>query len=222
MRKLLFIPIIHNEADLGSLGPAMQKRSAALYGEDVWTVHNETVAKFWQSIADHLMSLDATNLKIYQDGLPVDGDLARRIIEGAAEKGSTNHQIILQLSNKGAEVRRTEDISLLGEELKLALEEASSENVPIPEIDLRREQLTEERDRFISKTIDETLQPGETGLLFMGAYHNVHNHLPRDIIVEQIKDQEQVKAYFQCLISGKGDRLEHLAQQMTAPIITSR
>ncbi|MDI6869276.1 MAG: hypothetical protein QMD88_06815 [Coprothermobacterota bacterium] len=224
MRELLYVPIIHSEADLGSLGTAIDKRSTSLYGEKRWTEHKETVAKFWRSVADYLLSLDAASLRIYQDGLAANGELGRRIVEEAAKRGSVNHQIILQLLNKGAELRKTEDASLLMEELRLAREECAGEDISNhQELSFRRSRLIEERDKFIAKTINETLRQGETAVLFIGAYHNVHFYLPEDIAIEYLKEPERVKGYFKELISGgRGKRFEQLAHYLVSPVAIHR
>ena len=224
MRKLLYVPIIHSEADLGSLGAVIDRESASLYGEKRWTEHKETVARLWESIANYLLSLDAANLIIYQDGLAADGELGRRIIEEASKRGSTNHQIILQLRNNGAEVRKTEDAPLLMEELGLACEESGVRNtLTRKERELKKSRLTKERDQFIARTINETLGQGEIGLLFIGAYHNVQAHLSKDIAVEQLKEQNKLKAYFAEFVSGRsGERLKQLAQYLTSPITLRR
>lgn len=219
MRELLYVPIIHSESDLGSLGAAIDKRSASLYGEKRWAEHKETVAMFWRSVADYLLSLDAASLKIYQDGLAANGELGGRIVEEAAKRGSMNHQVIWQLLSKGAEARKTEDASLLMEELRLAREESGAASIPNPgDLSFSKACLMEKRDRFIARTIDETLKQGETAVLFIGAYHNVHLYLPRDITVEYLKEQERVKAYFEELISGgKGRRFQELARYLACP-----
>lgn len=222
MRELLYVPIIHSESDLGSLGAAIDRRSASLYGEKRWAEHKETVARFWKSVADYLLSLDVGGLKIYQDGLAANGELGRRIVEEAARRGSTNHQVVLQLLSKGAEVRKTEDASLLMEELRLAREESGAASIPnLGDLSFSKARLTEERDKFIARTIDETLKQGETAVLFIGAYHNVHLYLPADITVEYLKEQERVKAYFEELVSGgRGKRFQELARYLACPITT--
>lgn len=223
MRKLLYVPIIHTEADLGSLGPAVERRSASLYGEKRWVEHKETVARFWESIAEYLLSLDAASLKLYQDGLPADGELGRRIVEEAAQRGSINYQILLRLMNKGAELRKTEDASLLAQELRLAQEECAAGNISNYEgTKVSRAGLTEKRDKFIATTIDETLWEGEIAVLFIGAYHNVHLYLPGDIAVKQIKERDRVKAYFQELVSGGGKTFQRLTSYLTSPVASRR
>jgi len=224
VRELLYIPIIHSEADLGSLGTAIDKRSASLYGEKRWAEHKETVARFWKSVANYLLSLDAASLKIYQDGLAANGELGRRIIEEAAKRGSMNHRVILQLLSKGAEVRKTEDASLLMEELRLAHAESGAASIRNCEsLSFSKACLMDERDKFIARTIDETLKQGETAVLFIGAYHNVHLYLPGDIAVEYLKEPERVKAYFKELISGgRGKRFEQLAHYLVSPVAIHR
>ena len=43
--------------------------------------------------------------------------------------------------------------------------------------------LLEERDAFIAARIDQTLQAGETGILFLGMLHNLDGRLSKDINV---------------------------------------
>lgn len=224
MRKLLYIPIIHTQFDMGSVASAIEGKSAALCGEERWARHKETVAKFWQSLTHYFDSLDATNLRIYQDGLPADGELGRKIIEEGARRGSENHRLILSLMEKGAELRKAEDISLLKEELKYITKLAQSKagverTLAYAKYKLHKNQLTRQRDKFIAKTINETLKEGETGVLFIGSYHNVVPYLPKDMVVEKVKEREKINAYFKELISkGDGRRFEQLAEYLTSPV----
>jgi len=222
MRRLLYVPIIHMESDLGSVAPAIEKKSASLCEEGRWIRHKETVAQFWDMVADYCCSLDCTNLKIYQDGLPVDGEVGRRIIEEGARRGSKNYQIILDLMKKGAEIRKTEDISLLQEEYKRIIEFTQA-NSPIQRTPkayiLHKGRLMAERDRFIARTINQTLREGETAILFIGTYHDVLSHLARDIAVVQLKEQEKVRAYFERVLCEKDDdEFEQLAGYLISPI----
>jgi len=225
MRKLLYVPIIHSESDLGSLGPVIDRRSASLVGEKRWAQHKETVSRFWHSVADYLLSCDAVGQKIYQDGLAADGELGRRIVEEAARRGSKNHQLILDLMEKGAEIRKTEDASLLIQEHQSISRLASEKPPETTSGDPRAqsERLAEERDRFIAKSINETLRDGETAVLFMGAYHSVLSHLAKDIVVEQVKEVEKVRAYFHDLFSRRNEtRVRQLAHYLAAPISETR
>ena len=218
MRELLYLPIIHSESDLGSLGSAIDRRSAFLYGEKWWAEHKKVVARFWKNAADYLLSLDATNLKIYQDGLAADGELGRRIVEEAAKRGSVNHQILLKLMNKGAVVRKTEDPSLLIEEWKLARESATGD-ISGHQEGSAQPRSTEKRDRFIAEAIDQTLREGETAIILVGAYHNVGLYLPQDITIAYLKDRDKVRAYFREFVSGsRTERFSQLANYVASPI----
>ncbi len=50
----------------------------------------------------------------------------------------------------------------------------------------RAKTLLEARDRFIADRINKTLQPGETGLIFLGMAHSLEGLLPQEIAVERI------------------------------------
>jgi len=225
MRKLLYVPIIHMESDLGTMASALDSQSASLCGEKKWAKHKETVAKFWENIADYFAALDASNLKIYQDGLPADGELGRRIIEQAAKRGSKNHQIILNLMERGAEIRKTEDPSLLKDEYEnitglTQSKSATEKTAAYINYKLHKNHLTKERDKFVAQRIAETLKEGETGVLFMGSYHNILLYLPKDITVEQVKERAKINAYFKELVSGGQEKsFEHLAEYLVSPIL---
>ena len=225
MRKLLFVPIIHTEADLGSAAPVINRRSASLCGEQRWARHKTVVSEFWQRMEDYLSNIEATNLKIYQDGLLAGGELGRKIVEEGARRGSKNYEIILDLIKRGAEIRTTEDASLLKEEYEhiSRLTQAKSPAPGTPahmEYESHKERLTNERDKFVARTIDETLGEGEVGILFMGSYHDVISHLAPDIVVEQLKEQEKVKAYFEELIHRRDEEeFEQLAECLASPIV---
>jgi len=47
--------------------------------------------------------------------------------------------------------------------------------------------LLRQRDDFIAKRIKGTLGEGETGILFIGAYHDILSRLPEDIQVVRVK-----------------------------------
>lgn len=222
VRKLLYVPIIHMEPDLGNEAAIIDSKSASLFGEERWAKHKENVAKFWENIADYFASVDASTLKVYQDGLPADGALGRKIIEEGAKRRSNNHQIILNLMVRGAEIRKTEDPSLLKEEYEHITglthsTQAVEKTIAYAKYKLRKNQLTKERDKFVAKTIDETLKEGETGVLFMGSYHDILRHLPKDIVVKQVKEREKINAYFRVLVSeGDEEKFEQLAEYLAS------
>jgi hypothetical protein len=211
------------EPDLGSEAAAIDSKSASLVGEERWAKHKESVARFWESLAEYFATVDPSNLKIYQDGLLTDGALGRKIIEEGAKRGSKNHQILLSLIARGAEIRKTEDPALLKEEYEHIAgvtrpRSAAEKTIAYAKYRLRKNQLTKERDKFVAKTIEKTLKGGETGVLFMGSYHNILRYLPDDIMVKQVKDQEKINAYFRALVSeGDEEKFEQLAEYLASP-----
>lgn len=224
MKKLLYVPIIHMEADLGSVAPGIEQRSMDIFGEQKWKKHKETVSQFWDSLARYCQGLEATNIKLYQDGMLADGELGRRIVEAGAKAGSKNHQILLQLIERGAELVRTEEASLLKQEYEYLIKLAQSKSLlhkgmAYLQYRMHKARLTEEREKSIAQRINETLGEGETGLLFLGAYHNVMPLLAKDIEVREVKEQEKVKAYFDELIGGRDERkFEQLASYVASPV----
>lgn len=222
MRRLLYIPIIHSEADLGSTGSGLARQSAALSGEERWAIHQETVSKFWESVAAYLRSLDSRRLSVYQDGLPADGETGRRIVEQAAARGSQNYQLVLEMLNSGAELRKTENPVLLLREYE-NIHSSGEGQRDTEQYRSQRDRLLEERDAFIAETIGATLKEGELGVLFMGAFHNVTPRLAADISVEMVKDPEMVQAYVDSLFGDHDDeRLEKLGQYLAGPVLTGR
>jgi len=196
------------ESDLGSVAAAIDSKSASLFGEERWAKHKDSVVKFWESIADYFATVDASTMKVYQDGLPADGALGRKIVEEAAKRGSKNHQIILILMARGAEIRKTEDPSLLKEEYEYITglnrsRSVAEKTIASARYKHRKNQLTKERDKFVAKTIDETLEEDETGTLFMGSYHDILRYLSKDITVTQVKDREKISAISVSLFRGE-------------------
>ena len=224
MRKLSYLPIIHMEPDLGSLAADLSRISSRIYGEERWNKHKQTVSDFWDSIANYFDSLDVAGFKIYQDGLMADGELGLKIIEEGAKRGSKNYEIVLKLIRKGAEMRKTEDPSLLKEEYEYIIKLSQSKSLlerglAYLQYKMRKTRLTEERDKFIAKTINETLQDGEVAVLFLGAYHNVLPWLSQDIPVKEVKEHGKVKAYFEELIRGKNkNKFSELAKYLASPV----
>ena len=224
MKKLLYAPIIHMEADLGKVAAIIDKTSSQVCGRERWKKHKKAVSEFWDSMTNFFGSLSASNLKIYQDGLMIDGGFGKKIIEEGASKGSKNHQIVLKLMEKGAKIVKTEDLSLLKEEynslIKLSQTKSFSEKMLVyMGYKLRKNPLMEKRDKFIAERINETLRDGEVGVLFIGVYHNVLPRISQDIIVYKLKERSKVKAYFDALVRGKDEkRFNQLAEYLASPV----
>ena len=223
MKQLLYVPVIHEEADLGSIAGSAREKSLELFGKSRWERHKEIVTGFWDRLTDYFREINPTGLQIYQDGLAAGGELGRKIIEEGAKKGSRNYQIVLDLINRGGTIKKTEDIELLKKELQRILQLIQAESPDrkdstSPQSPHESNTLMEERDRFVAKTISDTLGTGDKGVLFMGAFHEVIQYLPDDIQILEVKNVEKVKNYFKSLIADhdKG-MLEELAAYMTSP-----
>ena len=109
--------------------------------------------------------------------------LGERIVRETAAKGSRNYQIVQKLMDRGATIEATESADLLGQEysyIKSFLEAKTADERQEAEsrYNLAKDELLEKRDAFIAKTIDASLKEGETGLLFIGASHNVLPKIP--------------------------------------------
>jgi hypothetical protein len=227
MRRLLYVPVIHVDSDLGSIAPAIDKRSTEICGREHWEKHKQVVTAFWDQIEKYFKKLNAGNLKIYQDGLMADEELGQKIIEEGAQKGSRNYRIVLDLINSGGEIRKTEDIELLKEEYARILKLAQSKSLwerttAYIGYRFRRDKLMDKRDRFIADTINQTLKEGERGVLFIGAFHDVTPYLAEDIHVEEVKNPQKVRDYFKTLISGGDEeKFDELSKYLVQGLMTN-
>ncbi len=224
MRRLYLIPIIHTSADMGSLALALEARATAELGQGIWQKHKEVVSDFWDSIDQFLQSLDVKGFKVYQDGLVANGEEGLSIVRQGVSEGSRNYQIVAGLLQRGATLVRTEDVSVVKKEYELIRKMAQAKSLRQREITalryrLARGGLLAQRDNFIATRVNETLEAGETGILFIGAYHDVLPKLARDIKVTQVKEVAKVKEYHQALIGkmGRGQSLQQLAEYLSAP-----
>ena len=94
-----------------------------------------------------------------------------------------------KLMDRGAKIEATESADLLRLEygyIKALLEAKTDEERRTAEerYNQVKDKLLEERDLFIARAIDATLEEGETGLLFIGASHNVLPKIAGDIEVK--------------------------------------
>lgn len=214
MRRLLYIPVIHDEADLGSSAPDLAQGSAALAGERRWAMHRETASRFWRNVSDCLPRVDAPKMRLYQDGLAADGATGRRIVEEGARRGSRNYQLLLDLLNHGAALQATEHPALLLQEH--ANLRAANRQAPSAE---QRQRLLDARDTYIANVISSTLQQEELGVLFIGAAHHVLGRLAPDITVQKAKDPDALQTYMQELLLGRDSpELDALARYVAAPV----
>jgi hypothetical protein len=200
MRTLIYVPIIHTSADLGSIAQDVSKRGIRHLGEEIWTKHKKTVEEFWDAISRYFDSVDVKGIKIYQDGLVADGEVGQKIVAETSKAGSKNYQLVSRILERGALLVKTEDFNLVKEEYKrlIAITQAKSvirKIMAFLRYKLAKNSLLNKRDAFIAKRIDETLNPGEKGIIFIGASHKVKEKLPESIKIIELKDTEKVRKY---------------------------
>lgn len=200
MRTLIYIPIIHTSADMGSLAEEVTKRGIRDLGSEIWSKHEETVLRFWDVIIKYFDSLEVSVFKIYQDGMVAEGEIGQKIVEEGVRSGSKNYEVIARLLQKGSILIKTEDFCLVSKErdslIKIMQGKTAVEKlIAIIKYKITKNRLLKERDRYIAGRIAETLHQGERGIVFIGAYHDLKKRLPEDIKIIEIKDTERVREY---------------------------
>jgi hypothetical protein len=197
MRKLVYIRIVHTAADMGSLSEKLQEEIVSRIGKEKWEENQRRIQEFWNELEKELfeLKLDLEHTKIYQDGLPCGGEMGMKIVHITAKLGSQNYRLIEKLVENNAEIIATENPELLIEERNLLMDIYNSSTPEEKEkakqrYEVRKKTLLQERDEYIASGINNTLQIGETGILFIGAEHNVITGLAQDIEVIDLVKKE--------------------------------
>ena len=187
---------------MGSFGQALNNISVSAVEKNKLQKHNDTINGYWDAIESWFENIDISvkGIKIYQDGMFVDGEMAMKIIDEGVKSGSKNSVIVSKLIGRGAILIRTEDFNLVKseyDELQTILKSKTNiyklfllfrYNVLKPIFLIRR-------DKFITCRIAETLGQNETGILFVGAFHNIRKRLPKDINVIELKEIAKIRKY---------------------------
>ena len=189
VKKLYYIPIIHNEIDMGSLSKSIERATLHYLGRTALKRKIDLINKMWNTIEQAIQSLNLPykSVLLFQDGLPVCGQEVS-IVTQLAKAGSRNHQLLLCMMEKGATIMGTESLELLMEEYELAKQMLIEKNI-LKFSAVRTSQqafsdsLLKKRDQFIASRINSTLLMGKTGILFWGMLHSVVNWLDNDILV---------------------------------------
>ncbi len=179
-RRLLYFPIIHSLEDLGVAGAkALSARSEAQAMNQ-----KQIIDDFWGKVEEAVAGLDLnfTQVRLYQDGLPVCGHESEIVMQLVAT-GSRNHRLLHALMRRGGALTGTESGELLVEEYELLKQTLlpGTETEPCQQL---ADALLRRRDAYMVERIHETLLPGETGILFIGLMHDLaHRLTQRDIEV---------------------------------------
>ena len=230
MRKLIYVPIIHMSADMGSIAKKLNEKGITAFGEEFWKGHRETISGFWDVISHYFdyIDMDTRNrkkMKIYQDGMIAEREVGQKIVEEGIKSGSKNYELVLRLLKRGAILVKTEEFKMVKEELDrlLAITKSKSTSkklIAFIKYRLIKNRLLNKRDEFISKRIDKTLKQDEIGILFLGAYHNIKKRLPKDIQIIELKDREKVMEYQKLVpfYNKNKERFEELSRYLISPV----
>lgn len=179
MRALIYVPIVHSEVDLGTMAGEVRRRFQEAFGAEEWTRRFASVEAMWDGLCSKLRALPLvwSRTRLYQDGLPMCGR-EHEINRDLAAKGSRNHQLLVELMERGASLMGTESPALMVREYRRIqrLVQASQQRTPdslVEELRHEGEALLRERDSFVASRIDATLEQGETGIVFLGLLHRV-------------------------------------------------
>jgi hypothetical protein len=189
VRTLLLVPIVHTPAEMGFAQEAVRELKRRIFGPQ-WTRRYEAeVNRFWDELEQRVTQLKVD--RVYNDSLPIGGEAGRDLVEKIAAAGSRNYQLLSRLVAGGAQLEATEDPCLLQEEVdyiqrivtatSLAAKEALAEQHK-----QRLSDLIVERDRYMARRIHESLRDGETGMIFLGASHDIQPFLHNDIAVVRL------------------------------------
>lgn len=224
MRRLIYVPIIHTNTDLGSLAQGLEIKAKKAVKAISFRKHKSIVENYWYEIARYWENKDVSGFKIFQDGMAINGIVGQKMVADLSRKGSINYKIVKQLTEKGAQLIKTEDPNLLKEEYFLTKELVERKSflrglLAFLHYKWRKGGLLTERDNYIAKRIDESLGEGETGICFLGVYHQMLQKLPSDLTVVYLKDPQKIKEYYQRLTSLSRDgEINRLGRWVVEPI----
>jgi DNA-binding protein len=226
MRTLIYVPVIHTSADLGSIAKEVAKRGIRDLGQELWEKHRKTVEGFWDVVSDYFDSIDVKDMKIYQDGMVAEDEVGKKIAEDTAKAGSKNYQLILKLLDRGAVLVKTEDFKLVKKEYDrlLAITQAKSitkKIIAFIKYKLVKVILLNRRDNFIANRIEQTLKAEGKAILFIGAFHNIKKRLPKDIQIKEVKDAAKVKRYQKLLpfYNKNGKQFDELGKYLVSDVV---
>jgi hypothetical protein len=179
-RVLIYYPIVHTLEELGQLKEVVSQVTITQSGQKALERKSAAITRMWENIEKsiHDMSLPYETLRLYQDSLATCGK-EKEIVRDLADQGSVNHQLLLTLMAKGGLLTGTESPQLLLKEYDAIKNQMNYPFESSAEHSGRA--LLKQRDQFIAHRIDQTLNAGETGLIFLGILHNLENYLNQDI-----------------------------------------
>src|SRR5664280_713531 len=93
-RKLIYLPIIHTAADMGTLGASIRGRKLSMLGRQGLKHNAAVVDKTWEDLERVVSKLPVPpgSVRVYQDGLPVCGH-EQEIVSELDSEGHRNHGV---------------------------------------------------------------------------------------------------------------------------------
>jgi hypothetical protein len=189
-KKLLIIPVVHNEEELGSLKENISRLKEEKLGAEEHKRQVEQVHEFWENvsalISEIMQITDPEKIQVYQDGLPAGGELGKKIVYECAGNKITNYRIIAGMLDRGAEIEQTESPRYIKEEYEIikkifSAESAEEQKRMSLQYTERLHELGILRDKYIADRINTSLKDGFTGVIFIGATHNIIPNLSKNI-----------------------------------------
>src|SRR3990172_3420162 len=146
-RTLIYIPIVHTQADMGALARSVRRVTVQKLGRRAWKRNVDVIEQMWAEICRTVegWELPWESVRLYQDGLPKCGREAEIVTE-LAKAGSPNHQLLLSLMKRGATLMGAESPDLLMEEYRLVQQILSAKD---PQEVARIEARHEARSRLL-------------------------------------------------------------------------
>jgi hypothetical protein len=190
VRALIYVPMIHSEADLGRMAEEIRGQYIATLGAEAWSRRTSAVDAMWAGVRQKLLALPLSwnAVRLYQDGLPVCGR-EPDIVRDVAATGSENHRLLLELMGRGAVLVGTESPELLLREYRRvqALVQAARAGAEgVAALEQEGQALLRERDAFMARRILTTLEQGETGIVFCGLLHRIDELIGDDLEVRYV------------------------------------
>jgi len=188
--NLLYVPVLHTHRESEDIVFLLKANGAGEHADKPGDEHDKSVRDMWEGIYKKIQETQVvfSSMRIYQDAMPVCG-MEKELVSKLAEKGSRNHQLILDLLNKGARIEGTEDQQLLIKEydcLTRFIASAHDRTAALEQYKAESPELMKQRDVFIAGRIKSTLQDGEVPLVFMGMRHGLEELLKDDFIITYI------------------------------------
>ena len=194
IKLLIYVPILHTQKEAGEILRSLKGDEAERPTDTLLAEQEKSIKEMWDGIYEKIQKTNISyrSMRIYQDAMPVCGR-EKEIAEKLARKASRNHQLILDLLKKGANLEGTEDPDLLIEEYDNLSQLIGKASVSIQSyrdsLNKYKEngvKLMKQRDAFIAERIISTLKEGETPLVFMGVRHELEKLLQPDFVINYI------------------------------------